>query len=268
VIDQDYIGFLTLAAGHVGAAIANARAHDEERRRGEALAEIDRAKTLFFSNVSHEFGTPLTLMMSPLEEMLAKPADEVLPGNRALIEVAHRNSLRLLKLVNSLLDFSRIEAGRAQATYEATDLANLTADLASNFRSACERAGPRLAIDCPPLAEPVHVDREMWEKIVLNLLSNAFAALDMLLHAGVRAVQSTPLISSTGNVLGVLSTHFAAPHRPSERDWRLIDILSQQTADYLERMRAEATMRQSEAWSPARKRRFRPPSTAHRLQTL
>jgi signal transduction histidine kinase len=82
--------------------------------------------------------------------------------------------LRLLKLVNSLLDFSRIEAGRAQATYAPTDLANLTTDLASNFRSACERAGLRLFIDCPPLSEPVYVDRDMWEKIVLNLLSNAF----------------------------------------------------------------------------------------------
>src|SRR5262249_28855670 len=70
--------------------------------------------------------------------------------------------------------FSRIEARRAQASYEPTDLAGLTAELASNFRSACERAGLRLVIDCPALPEPVYVDRDMWEKIVLNLLSNAF----------------------------------------------------------------------------------------------
>ena len=129
---------------------------------------------MFFSNISHEFRTPLTLMLSPLEELLAKSADKVLLENRALIEVAHRNSLRLLKLVNSLLDFSRIEAGRAQAIYEPTDLAKFTSEVASNFRSACERAGLDLAIDCPPLTEPVYVDRDMWEKIVLNLLSNAF----------------------------------------------------------------------------------------------
>jgi signal transduction histidine kinase len=98
----------------------------------------------------------------------------VLPEHRALIAVAHRNSLRLLKLVNSLLDFSRIEAGRAQATYEPTELGDYTSELASNFRSACERAGLRLVIDCPTSAEPVYVDRDMWEKIVLNLLSNAF----------------------------------------------------------------------------------------------
>ena len=172
--DDAYRSFLTLAAGEIAAGFANAQAYEDERRRAEALAEIDRAKTMFFSNVSHEFRTPLTLMLSPLEEVLSKPADEVLPENRALIEVAYRNSRRLHKLVNSLLDFSRIEAGRAQATYEPTDLATYTAELASNFRSACERAGLRLVIDCPPLAEPAYVDRDMWEKIVLNLLSNAF----------------------------------------------------------------------------------------------
>jgi len=172
--DDSYRSFLTLAAGQIGASLANAQAYEDERRRAEALAEIDRVKTLFFSNVSHEFRTPLTLMLSPLEEVLAKPADKMSPEPRALVAVAHRNSLRLLKLVNSLLDFSRIEGGRAQATYEATDLATFTSELASNFRSACERAGLSLVIDCPPLAEPAYVDRDMWEKIVLNLLSNAF----------------------------------------------------------------------------------------------
>jgi PAS domain S-box-containing protein len=172
--DDTYRSFLTLAAGEIAASLANAQAYEEERRRAEALAEIDRAKTLFFSNVSHEFRTPLTLMLSPLEELLAKPTDQISSDNRVLIDVARRNSLRLLKLVNSLLDFSRIEAGRAQATYERIDLANLTSDLASNFRSACERAGLQLVIDCPPLTELVYIDCDMWEKIVLNLLSNAF----------------------------------------------------------------------------------------------
>ena len=174
LFDDAYQSFLTLAASEIAASLANAQAYEDERRRAEALAEIDRAKTLFFSNVSHEFRTPLTLMLGPLEEVLAKPADDVLPDHRALIEVAYRNSLRLQKLVNSLLDFSRIEAGRAQATYEATDLATFTSELASNFRSACERASLHLTIDCPPLSEPAYVDRDMWEKVTLNLLSNAF----------------------------------------------------------------------------------------------
>jgi signal transduction histidine kinase/DNA-binding NarL/FixJ family response regulator len=172
-LDDDYRGFLELVAGQVATAISGARAYEEERRRAEALAELDRAKTVFFSNVSHEFRTPLTLALGPVEEVLSG-AGELLPvADRERLEIAHRNHLRLLKLVNTLLDFARIEAGRAQASYEPTNLAALTADLASVFRSAAERAGLRLIIDCPPLAEPIHVDHDMWEKIVLNLLSNA-----------------------------------------------------------------------------------------------
>ncbi len=150
----------------------NQRALEAERRRGEALAEVDRAKTTFFSNVSHEFRTPLTLILGPLEEAIANPATPA--PVRTHLELAQRNSLRLLKLVNSLLDFSRIEAGRVEISYEATDLDVLTRDLASNFRSAMERAGLAFAVECDELGEPVYVDREMWEKVVLNLLSNAF----------------------------------------------------------------------------------------------
>ena len=170
--NEMYLGFHDQVSGAIATAVANADAYEGERSRAEAFARIDHAKTEFFSNVSHEFRTPLTLMLGPLEDALAGgnlPAHE-----RGLIDTAHRNSQRLLKLVNSLLDFSRIEAGRAQAAYEAVDLAALTALLASNFRSACERAGLNLVVDCPPLPEPVHVDRDMWETIVLNLMSNAF----------------------------------------------------------------------------------------------
>ncbi|MBP2229592.1 signal transduction histidine kinase [Azospirillum agricola] len=170
----DYAGFIGLVAGQIASAVANAQAYEEERRRAEALAAIDRAKTAFFSNVSHEFRTPLTLMMSPIEEVLSRPAGVIGEQDRSLLEVAHRNSLRLLRLVNALLDFSRVEAGRVQASFEPIALAEFTAELASNFRSACERAGLTLTVVCPPLAEPVWVDRDLWEKIVLNLLSNAF----------------------------------------------------------------------------------------------
>ncbi|WP_341528176.1 ATP-binding protein [Nostoc sp. UHCC 0302] len=174
VFDDNYRGFIELVAAQIAASIANAQAYEEERKRAEALAEIDRAKTVFFSNVSHEFRTPLTLMLGPLEETLTNCAS-LLPANeREQLEMVQRNGLRLLKLVNSLLDFSRIEAGRVQASYEPTDLATFTAELASVFRSAVERAGMQLSVNCLPLVAPVYVDREMWEKIVLNLLSNSF----------------------------------------------------------------------------------------------
>jgi signal transduction histidine kinase/DNA-binding NarL/FixJ family response regulator len=171
-MDPDYQTFFELVATQVGTVIQNARVTEDEKKRADMLEEIDRAKTAFFSNVSHEFRTPLTLMIGTLEETLA---GKTLPASdRNNLDVAHRNSLRLLKLVNSLLDFSRIEAGRARATFQPTDLAALTTELASNFRSACQRAGLKLVVDCPPLRQPLFIDTGMWEKIVLNLVSNAF----------------------------------------------------------------------------------------------
>jgi len=171
-VDSDYQTFFELVATQVGTVIQNTRVAEEEKKRADMLEQLDHAKTAFFSNVSHEFRTPLTLMIGNLEAALAGRA---LPENeREQLDVAHRNSLRLLKLVNSLLDFSRFEAGRAQATHQPTDVAAFTAELASNFRSACDRAGLRLVVDTPPLSEPMYMDPGMWEKIVLNLLSNAF----------------------------------------------------------------------------------------------
>jgi len=171
-LDESYRSFYELLVGQVSVSIRNAQAYEEERRRAEMLAELDRAKTAFFSNVSHEFRTPLTLMLNPLEEVLQ--SNQLPPVEREQIAIAQRNAQRLLKLVNTLLDFSRIEAGRAQAHFESTDLATYTIELASLFQSAIEQAGLRLIVDCPPLPQPVSVDRDMWEKIVLNLLSNAF----------------------------------------------------------------------------------------------
>ena len=169
-LDERYRDFLDLVAAQIAAGIASACAYEEERKRAEALAEIDRAKTVFFSNVSHEFRTPLSLVIGPLTDALDRRGKL----DRAQLQLVHRSAMRLLKLVNSLQDFSRIEAKRSKPHREACDLAAVTAELASNFRSACQRAGLKLVVDCPPLSAPVYVDGDMWEKIVLNLLSNAF----------------------------------------------------------------------------------------------
>ena len=169
-VNEQYEGFLNLVAGQISNAIADAEAVNAERKRAEALAELDAAKTIFFSNISHEFRTPLTLMLGPLEDAFIHQRS---PKNEEL-DLMYRNALRLLKMVNALLDFSRIEAGRMKVAFEPTDLATFTSDLASVFRSAVERAGLRLNIDCPKLSRPVSVDRRMWEQIVLNLISNAF----------------------------------------------------------------------------------------------
>jgi len=170
--DERYSELLRLTADHFEKAISTAYAFDEERRRREALATVDRVKTAFFANVSHEFRTPLTLILGPIEEALAQGPGASLGG--ASLALARRNAMRLQSLVNTLLEFSLVEAGRAQAKYQPTELAALTIDLASAFRSLFEKAGLTLTVDCPPLAEPVFVDREMYEKIVLNLISNAF----------------------------------------------------------------------------------------------
>lgn len=185
-LDVSYAGFISLVAGQIAAGIANARAYEQERKRAEALAELDRAKTTFFSNVSHEFRTPLTLMLGPLQDLLSRSQTHLTPTAKEQLELANRNGARLLRLVNTLLDFSRIEAGRYQAVYQATDLAGFTSELASVFRSATEKAGLHLEVTCPDLGEPVYVDRDMWEKIVLNLISNAFKfTFDGEIHVGI-----------------------------------------------------------------------------------
>ena len=170
-LDERYLRFFQATADQVAAVIATTRAYEAEKNRAEALAEIDRAKTTFFSNVSHEFRTPLTLLLGPLETLLAEHT--LGAETRQRLGQMQRNALRLLRLVNALLDFSRMEAGRHSARFVPTDLARYTADLASAFHSAFEKAGLSFEVDCPPLAEPIYVDRDMWEKIVMNLLSNA-----------------------------------------------------------------------------------------------
>jgi signal transduction histidine kinase/serine phosphatase RsbU (regulator of sigma subunit) len=169
-LDDEYRDFFALVARDVATAIGNATAYEEERDRAEALAALDRAKIDFFSNISHEFRTPLTLMLGPLEDLLR---DGRIDGERReRVEVTHRNAERLLRLVNTLLDFSRLEAGRAAASLVAIDVGEVTADIASTFRSAAERAGLRFVVDTAPGAV-VLLDRELYERAVLNLLSNA-----------------------------------------------------------------------------------------------
>lgn len=173
-LDEKYRSFFQLVADQIASGIVNVHTVEEARKKAEALMEIDRAKTAFFSNISHEFRTPLTLMLGPLEELLLQQEDTLTPVQEAHITATHRNALRLLRLVNTLLDFSRIEADKVQAQYFPVNLAKLTSDIASTFRSAVEHAGLQFNVNCETLTMAAYVDRDMWEKIILNLLSNAF----------------------------------------------------------------------------------------------
>ena len=170
--DDNYKAFFNLIADQIATALTNAYAFKQERKRAESLAEIDKAKTLFFSNISHEFRTPLTLMLGPLEEMIRNEGKGI-AADRSNLEIAHRNAMRLLRLVNALLDFSRIESGRVKAQFQQVDLGIFTTDIVSSFRSLMEKAGLQLHVTIT-LTSKVYADREMWEKIILNLLSNAF----------------------------------------------------------------------------------------------
>ncbi len=184
-LDDDYRAFIGLIAQRLASGLASARAYAAERRRAEQLAELDRTKTAFFSNVSHEFRTPLTLMLAPLHDALED--EEAL--DREHVELVHRNGLRLLKLVNALLDFSRLEAGRLRATYRPVDVGRITSELVGTFSDACQRAGLELTVHCEELPGQAYLDPDLWERIVLNLVSNAFkVTLSGEINVGLRAI--------------------------------------------------------------------------------
>jgi PAS domain S-box-containing protein len=172
-LDEGYRDFCDLVAGQLAASLTDARAYEFERDRAETLSELDQAKTDFFTNVSHEFRTPLTLLLGPAEDAVTDEDDPLTGRQRDRVEVILRNGQRLLKLVNTLLDFSRLESGRVEARFEPVDLGRYTRELASMFDTAAQRLGLKLTVDSPSMPEPVYVDRDLWAKVVLNLLSNA-----------------------------------------------------------------------------------------------
>jgi signal transduction histidine kinase len=200
--DEKYRGFFSLLADQVTTSFGNVHMLDSERKRVQALAEIDQAKTIFFSNISHEFRTPLTLLLGPIADAINDPDD--IRNNRMRMGVAYRNALRLQKLVNTLLEFSRIEAGRLDGQFTAVDIGAFTADLASSFRSAIEKAGMVLQIDLHPVTDEVYVDPIIWEKIILNLISNAFKyTVRGSITVSIRQDDGEVLISVTDTGIGI-----------------------------------------------------------------
>ena len=203
-LDAAYRDFVGLIAGQIAASLGSARVYEAERERAEQLAELDRAKTAFFTNVSHELRTPLTLLLAPAEDALADQQEPLPPGQRRRMEVVHRNAQRLLKLVNSLLDFNRLQSGRAGANFEPVDLARYTSELASMFESAVDRAKLDLRLEAEPLPELVHVDREGWAHIVLNLVSNALKfTFDGAIVVRVSAVDGRARLEVTDTGIGI-----------------------------------------------------------------
>ncbi len=216
--DDGYRSFHELVAAQFAGAVVNIRVFETERLRAESLAELDRAKTTFFSDVSHELRTPLTLLLGPLADVLATTAEPVPAAAREELELALRNGRRLQRLVNDLLDFASIEAGRATPVRVETDVATFTAELAGIFRAAAERAGLRLTVDCPPVPQPCYVDPRMWEKIVVNLLANAVkytfvGGIDVLLESDGSGIRLTVRDTGVGIVADELPHLFERFHR-------------------------------------------------------
>ncbi|WP_188112961.1 SpoIIE family protein phosphatase [Mycobacterium simiae] len=173
IMDDDFRGFLGLTATQIGRAVSDTLAYQAQRRRAEALADLDKAKSEFFANVSHEFRTPLTLIVGPAEDSLRDTNEPLGPAQRERLDVIRRNAGRLRRLVDDLLEFATIEAGKRAPQREFVDLTAATRELIASFAPAVAHAGLDLRYDIAPLRRPVFVDVGMWEKIVLNLLSNA-----------------------------------------------------------------------------------------------
>ena len=171
-VDNTYRTFFNLVARQLSVALTDVLAYEEQRARAAALTELDTEKTRFFQNISHEFRTPLTMILGPLRSLLDQDGVD-LGHERDSVEGAWRAAERLRKLVDHLLEYLRAEADQLHAQVEPTDLAVLTVDLVSMFRSTVESAGLTLLVDCGQSGDVVPVDPEMWSRIVLNLLSNA-----------------------------------------------------------------------------------------------
>ncbi len=172
ILDEDYQAFLSLVVRQLGTVLTDAVAHDSQRHRLRALADLDRAKTESFQNVSHELRTPLTLLLAPLRDML-QPADGEPAARQDDLQAAVRAAERLEVMVDALLDFSHPRAGVRTADDRPTDLTVATAEATSMFRSTAERAGLRFTVALPDTPAFTVVDGPTWATFVTNLVSNA-----------------------------------------------------------------------------------------------
>jgi GAF domain-containing protein/class 3 adenylate cyclase len=166
--EPEEVDLAQAVAAQAAIAVQQSRLYQKTRQQAEKLLELDRQKTEFFQNVSHEFRTPLTLNIGPLESAVTQ--QQGLSYDQSVI--ALRNSRRLLRLVNQLLDLQRLDARRMQPNFRPCNLIDFVTQIVDSFRPYCERKQINLTtelFDCPP----VYLDLEKFDKVLYNLLSNA-----------------------------------------------------------------------------------------------
>ncbi len=173
VYNEEYTSFIDLIGNRICNIVSTIQSYVDQVHRAEELMRIDKAKTQFFTNISHEFRTPLALMLGPLADSLADEANPLNEEQRRRQEMIQSNAPRLLKLVNNVLDFARIEAGRTQLNLVPVNITEVTKNLSGTFQSIIAHAGLEYFVDIQQVPQ-TFLDVDMWEKIVLNLLSNAF----------------------------------------------------------------------------------------------
>ncbi|GAA6039110.1 hypothetical protein JCM8097_005330 [Rhodosporidiobolus ruineniae] len=170
--------FLSLIARTLSTGILGIEVAEEAARKSQEMAQLMSARQMFFSNISHELRTPLTLILGPLEDVLADKTSHLTTAQREQLDIVQRNASRLHNMVNTLLDFSRLESGKMDATFHPTQLGRSVADLASLFRAAIERGGIdfQIEVEDDKWADrnPFYLSSEMLEKLVFNILGNAF----------------------------------------------------------------------------------------------
>ncbi|MEH2330419.1 response regulator [Nostoc sp.] len=155
-------------AAQAAIAVQQSHLYQKTRQQAERLLELDKQKTEFFQNISHEFRTPITLIQGPLESAVA--AGEGLSYSQCAI--ALRNSRRLLRLVNQLLDLQRLNAGRMQPNFHPCDLVEFVSQIVESFRPYCDKKRLHLVTQLDECSM-VYLDMEKFDKVVYNLLSNA-----------------------------------------------------------------------------------------------
>ncbi len=168
-----HLNVLKNLAAYISIALDNARVYNELEAQSEKIKEMDMLKTRFFINISHEFRTPLTLILGPVESMITEFKKNQWNDSVSKLELVNRNAKRLLSLINQLIEIHKIESGAMYLKVVPTEIISFVNEIASLFNDLIAQQNITLSLPNAAEAIEVFVDREKMEKVIFNLLSNA-----------------------------------------------------------------------------------------------